>query len=509
MRLLLLLCTIGSSTPFAFFNNNNNNLNAKPTKLFQRVPKRNSASGDSTGGVDVNESVNRKGEGGSDLKALLPTPSKQTLQLDKFGRRIHDFSTDGVARYAKGKEKPSSSSASTGSTDGSIKGGAVSGSAAPAGGVDGGDGEGGSATRPKSDKEYAADASSADFSQAVKYSSDLKALLPTQKMRFMKLDKFGRRVQRMEDDGTVNVMKEPADVGLGSEIHDSKNSAATASDVVAATNNNDNDYGSLKDLLAPASDVVAAPNSNDNNYGSLKDLLAPASGVVAATKNNDNNYGSLKDLLPTKRPTWTKLDFHGASVPDERRTKTTSGDQVVGDSNDDNAAVINEGSNLKDLLPKKAIWTKLDFHGASVEDERRTKKKVGTVGGSFNVGQYSNLTTLLPKRTISWKKDQVLSSGSAPVVSDNVRGLREERQQAMKNEVIASVNEDDNAALSSDDEDDDDANWSEEEVKPYSNLKDVLLNNDADSGEDEELKPYSNLKDLLPERKFSWRSSPK
>ena len=38
-------------------------------------------------------------------------------------------------------------------------------------------------------------------------SSDLKSLLPTAKMRFMKLDYFGRRVQRMEDDGTVKHTK--------------------------------------------------------------------------------------------------------------------------------------------------------------------------------------------------------------------------------------------------------------------------------------------------------------
>ena len=39
----------------------------------------------------------------------------------------------------------------------------------------------------KSPKELAAIASSADFSKGVSKSADLKALLPTQKMRFMKV----------------------------------------------------------------------------------------------------------------------------------------------------------------------------------------------------------------------------------------------------------------------------------------------------------------------------------
>ena len=152
-------------------------------------------------------------------------------------------------------------------------------------------------------------------------------------------------------------------------------------------------------------------------------LRLRGAGVCVATNNNDNNYGLLKDLLSTKQATWTKLDFQGASVEDERCTIQT--------------------------------------------------------------------TTSLPKRTTLWKKDQVLNSESAPVISDNVRGLWEERKQAKKNEVIDSVNDNDDATLSrdKDEEDDDEFNWSEERRKPYSNLKDVLLNNDANSSEDEELKP--------------------
>ena len=39
--------------------------------------------------------------GSSDLKSLLPTPKKRTLRLDKFGRRIHDLTDDGTAKFAK------------------------------------------------------------------------------------------------------------------------------------------------------------------------------------------------------------------------------------------------------------------------------------------------------------------------------------------------------------------------------------------------------------------------
>ena len=35
----------------------------------------------------------------SDLKSLLPTPKKRTLRLDKFGRRVHDLTDDGTAKY--------------------------------------------------------------------------------------------------------------------------------------------------------------------------------------------------------------------------------------------------------------------------------------------------------------------------------------------------------------------------------------------------------------------------
>lgn len=175
------------------------------------------------------------------------------------------------------------------------------------------------------------------------------------------------------------------------------------------------------------------------------------------------NYGQLRNLLTTKRATWTKLDFKGGSVVDERRIKK----EIVQDPvpTTDSAAA---GGSLKELLPKRATWTKLDFKGGSVEDTRRTKNRStssSSSSGSFNEGQYSNLKTLLPQRTITWKQKRVLRSGSAaPVSNTGAHGLREERQQAMKNEVIAS------AATDASSEDND----IEEEIKPYSNLKDLL-----------------------------------
>lgn len=87
----------------------------------------------------------------SDLKSFLPTPKKRTLRLDKFGRRVHDLTDDGTAKY-------------------NMKG---------EGGGD--DEQEEDATRPKSAKEMAAEASSADFhlpASATTTGADLKALLP-------------------------------------------------------------------------------------------------------------------------------------------------------------------------------------------------------------------------------------------------------------------------------------------------------------------------------------------
>ena len=36
------------------------------------------------------------------LKSYLPTPKRTQIELDKFGRRVHDLKSDGVAKYSKG-----------------------------------------------------------------------------------------------------------------------------------------------------------------------------------------------------------------------------------------------------------------------------------------------------------------------------------------------------------------------------------------------------------------------
>lgn len=210
--------------------------------------------------------------------------------------------------------------------------------------------------------------------------------------------------------------------------------------------------------------------------GFVKDGAANVDLGSAEAASGAANYGNLRVLLPQK-PVWTKLDFHGRPVEDERRTKKAAKPA-------DTTEPISSGSGLKELLPKREVWTKLDFHGRPVPDERRTKKAdtPSPSGEGFNSGSYSNLSTLLPERKIKWRKQgELLSSGSAPTVSDNTRGLREERQQAMKDEVIAAADDGDVSAEQEEDAGD-----------------------DADSAGAPE-KGYMNLSRLLPERKIKWR----
>ncbi|KAL3809493.1 hypothetical protein ACHAXA_007964 [Cyclostephanos tholiformis] len=421
----------------------------------------------------------------SDLKSLLPTPKKRTLRLDKFGRRVHDLTDDGTAKYSMKGVGGGNEEGEDGSRPKSAKEMAAEASSAdfhlPASTMTTGadlkallpsratrklssssssspgpslsqildminDGttttiaSAAAAARAKSDKERAADASKAQFvlpqfSSSKSGGSDLKALLPRQNTRFMKLDKFGRRVQRMEDDGTVNMMKEPSPSPLR------PTAASDASSVSAEA---------IVDL--------------DDGWDGGK-----------------NNYGSLKDLAPTRRETWTRLDFKGASIVDDRRTKR--GVVNVGGS-------VNEagGGNLRALLPKRPTWTKLDFKGGSVEDERRTRRKPPGGASGIVEGGYSNLKTLLPERTITWKKNQVLRSGSAAVVSSNARGLREERLPDIKYKLT------DGASSGSDDMYDEEVDGEDEDEE------------EGGVGRKDEVKPYTNLKDLLPERKTTWRT---
>ena len=256
--------------------------------------------------------------------------------------------------------------------------------------------------------------------------------------------KFGRRVQRMEDDGTVNMMKEPAST-----------------------------------VLAPVAKATISDGDDDDDDDALVDLdsqVALASGV---------NYGSLKNLLPEKRLTWTKLDFKGASVVDDRRMKGRGdgGGSSTGIEVNDKQGSSSVG--LKALLPVRPTWTKLDFHGASVEDERRTKKRTPTQSSitKINEGQnYSNLTSLLPARKITFRKGQVFSSGSATMVNSNIM---RSTQSLGRQDRMMGVTKETNA------DDDDDG---------------VIGENEDNNFDSMQGKSYTNLKDLLPERKISWRT---
>ena len=271
----------------------------------------------------------------------------------------------------------------------------------------------------------------------------------------------------MEDDGTVNMMKQPSSSVLAPPVTPTSTSSGSSS----SSSSSDRDYGARVDL--------------DYN----QDV---ASGGV--------NYGSLKDLLPVKKLTWTKLDFKGASVEDERRMKkkvvaagdaaSAGGGDVIGDTIGSNDR---RGRGLKELLPVKPTWTKLDFRGASVEDERRTRRKDSPQSStkSFNEGQYSNLTTLLPERTITFRQgQQVYSSGSATMVNSNV--MRTPRlgsqQQTGGNDVSQQQQQEEHG-----DEVDDGVSDNENTDKAYDSMQEKTT--------------YTNLKDLLPERKMSWRTT--
>ena len=139
--------------------------------------------------------------GYSGLKSLLPTPRKRTLKLDKYGRRIHDMGTDHSPSYTKahdgGEPNPSSSYAGPAEPSPAMRSDHDATLAQQT--DDGPVAEGDSPSLSqisgvRSTKELAAEASSGDFRAEVKVSADLKALLPQQKMMFMKVDSVQLRL---------------------------------------------------------------------------------------------------------------------------------------------------------------------------------------------------------------------------------------------------------------------------------------------------------------------------
>ncbi len=171
----------------------------------------------------------------SDLKSLLPTPKKRTLRLDKFGRRVHDLTDDGTAKYNMKGEG--------GGEDEAVV-------------VEGCWGEDG--RRKKSAKEMAAEASSADFHLPASTSStgaDLKALLP-------------KRATRTESSPSSSSSSPGPSL---SQILDMINDGTTTTSAAAARAKSD------KERAAEASKaqfVLPPPSSSSRSGGSdLKALL--------------------------------------------------------------------------------------------------------------------------------------------------------------------------------------------------------------------------------------------
>lgn len=260
----------------------------------------------------------------------------------------------------------------------------------------------------------------------INQSADLKALLPKRKMTWMKLDKLGRRVERMEDDGTVNKLR-------GRDDYDTSDESAAAAEEIEVESGGfkyeeavavENMLPDLEETIDGSEDYLddgearVESDKVDPNEQFLSELLKVGDSPEPASSSN------LKDLLP-KKPTWTKLDFKGVGVEDDRRTKKAK----VSDSATD--------SGLKHLLlqNKKPTWTKLDFKGGVVEDESRTTKSSSSE--DFNKGQYTNLKTLLPERKIGWgTRGKVVSNKDDEGKGQSLKTLLPERKIMWRNKEI-------------------------------------------------------------------------
>jgi len=491
----------------------------------------------------------------SDLKSLLPTAKMRFMKLDKFGRRVQRMEDDGSVSYSRGSSAAGENDASRNNDVGVVEGvNAIR-------GVKGGDDDvftSGSAVpqqqqqqlppvasrkRAKS-KKASSNVSNSKQQAAVEqiveqgpslaklikapqptpdllkdaststgiHGADLKSLLPSAKMRFMKLDKFGRRVQRMEDDGSVSYSRgsgagESArnnsgvagGGGGGEEEVNTIGNLESESTIDLGTRQTSDSYvnqsGSsvnLKDLAGISKRPVFT--KLDFKGGSVVDdrrMTSTSSSVPTQTDEGAAPASGLKELaLSSKRPMFTKLDFKGGSVVDERRTKKAP-------STTNTAEVSTTQGNLKDLLPTRPTFTKLDFKGGNVEDERRTKKQPSssTPALATSTPSSGSLKTLLPERKFMWKKQEQRRSTTNDFIG-SVRGdsiarsttatnsVREAKQKAMRDEVISAA-----AATNSE------------------SGNDVVGDDDEPSGGGEGEGSYSNLTDLLPRKKFVFRDT--
>jgi len=498
----------------------------------------------------------------SDLKSLLPTAKMRFMKLDKFGRRVQRMEDDGSVSYSRGSSAAGENNASRNDDVGVVEGvNAIR-------GVKGGDDvfTSGSAVqqqqqqqlppvasrkRAKS-KKASSNASNSKQQAAVEqqaaaveqqvveqgpslaklikapqptpdllkdaststgiHGADLKSLLPSAKMRFMKLDKFGRRVQRMEDDGSVSYSRGSVDEsarnnsgvagggGGGEEEVNTIGNLESESTIDLGTRQTSDSYvnqsGSsvnLKDLAGISKRPVFT--KLDFKGGSVVDDRRMTSTSSSVPTQTDEGAAAapasgLKELaLSSKRPMFTKLDFKGGSVVDERRTKKAPSTNT--------AEVSTTQGNLKDLLPTRPTFTKLDFKGGNVEDERRTKKEPSssTPALATSTPSSGSLKTLLPERKFMWKKQEQRRSTTNDFIG-SVRGdsiarsttatnsVREAKQKAMRDEVIS-------AATATNSE----------------SGNDVVGDDDEPSGGGEGEGSYSNLTDLLPRKKFVFRDT--
>lgn len=137
----------------------------------------------------------------------------------------------------------------------------------------------------ESSKEIASLESSANF-RSISTSTDLKALLPQREMKWRTLDKYGRRVQKMEDeraDSIKAVTRSESDVNIDGGVEATEAREGTAPP--------------LSELLQTTKEI---------------------SGYEEAERSFREFKGSsdLKALLPTRKMTWMKLDKFGRRVSD-------------------------------------------------------------------------------------------------------------------------------------------------------------------------------------------------
>lgn len=103
----------------------------------------------------------------------------------------------------------------------------------------------------------------------------------------------------MEDDGTVNFVKDPS--AQGAPVSSASSSGGDGAAGERATTED-----------APSGSASAT----EGKYGSLKGLVRAESetgdAVASSSSATEGNYGSLKKLVRTKRATWTKLDVRFA-----------------------------------------------------------------------------------------------------------------------------------------------------------------------------------------------------